>query len=75
MSPPRRKMTVPRRKRPQAQTTIALLARQIEFHKTEIGKHRDALRDLINDAESVAGTCADAVESLEHAVDTLSQYV
>ena len=55
--------------------SIKGLKKAIEHHKREIAKHRDALRELISDAEAVADSCGDAVESLDSAVDTLSQYV
>jgi hypothetical protein len=55
--------------------TVAALRKVIEFHKAEIAKHRDALRDILEDAEAVADSSTDAIDYLESAVDCLSQYV
>lgn len=43
--------------------------------KDTIAKERDKLRAIIEDAESVADSCDQAVESLESAVDYFSQYL
>lgn len=51
------------------------LARKIEQHKRAIAKHRDALRDLIHDAEAVIESADRANEALQTAVDALSEYV
>jgi uncharacterized coiled-coil protein SlyX len=58
-----------------AEMTIAALRKAIEFHKCEIAKHRDALRDLLEDAAAVEGSATDAIEYMESAVDKLSEYV
>lgn len=55
--------------------TVASLHRQIEACKTRIAAERDKLRDLISDAESIAYNCDEAIQDLDHAVDTLSQYL
>ena len=47
----------------------------IKHHTKEIGKHRDALREIISDAEEIAYTCDSAIDDLERATDTLSQYL
>lgn len=49
------------------------ILREVNRHKAAIAKHRDALRDLIEDAEAVSESCDDAVRSLESAADALSQ--
>ncbi len=51
------------------------IARKIKHHQKAIAKHRDALRELIADAEEVAETCDEAIDHLEGAVNTLSQYL
>lgn len=51
------------------------LVAAIEREKKIIGEARDRLRDLIADASEVADTADDAFQSLEYAVDQLSQYV
>ncbi|OUM00526.1 hypothetical protein [Variovorax sp. JS1663] len=55
--------------------TVESLHRQIEACKARIAAERDKLRDLISDAESIAYCCDEAVIDLDHAVDTLSQYL
>lgn len=55
--------------------TNASFAKSIERHKNAIAKHRDALRVLIEDAETIEASCTDAVENLDYAVDILSQYL
>lgn len=54
---------------------IAVFSKKVEYHKREIGKHRDALRELIMDVGSIADTCDQAVEDIERAVDHLSEYL
>ncbi len=50
----------------------SLLAR-IEKHKAEIGKHRDALRDIESDLSQIGDDCDEAVLALEGATDALSR--
>ena len=51
------------------------LIRQIKKHKDSIARHRDALRDILDDLESVSGSASDGVQKLESAIDTLSEYL
>jgi hypothetical protein len=51
------------------------LLNKIKAHMKVIGKERDALRELIDDAESVLTSCDEAYASLEAAVESLSQYL
>jgi ABC-type transporter Mla subunit MlaD len=55
--------------------TVASLSRQIEACKTRIAAERDKLRDLIAEADEIAENCDAAVADLDHAVDSLSQYL
>jgi hypothetical protein len=55
--------------------TVEALRKAVEFHKEEIGKHRDALRDLLEDMESVVDASDRGIEHMEAAVDALSEYV
>lgn len=54
---------------------VSDIVKTIETHKNEIAKHRDALRDLFDDLESVIESCDTAEEELESAIQTLSQYL
>ncbi len=49
------------------------IKRDIEKHIKAISKHRDALRNLIDIADTISTDCGEAIASLESAVDTLSQ--
>ncbi len=62
-------MNKPRKK------TVATLQRQIEACKKRIAAERDKLRELIDETDSIAGCCDDAIESLDYAADALSQYL
>lgn len=55
--------------------TVNGLRKIVEFHKSEIAKHRDALREILEDAEAVCDSSNDAVDLLEGAIDRLSEYV
>lgn len=55
--------------------TVDALRKAVEMHKTEIAKHRDALRDLMEDMEAVVDSSSNAVELMEGAIDRLSEYV
>lgn len=54
---------------------IAVIVRKIERHKIAIGKHRDALREIIEDVEAVSEECDGATDNLEQAVEALSRYL
>jgi hypothetical protein len=45
----------------------------LEAHRAAIGRHRDALRDLQGDIEALAESAARAFESLDDAIDALSE--
>lgn len=47
----------------------------IKKHKDAIAKHRDALREIQDDLAAVLSSTGDGLESLEYAVDALSQYL
>lgn len=51
------------------------LEKKIAACIARIAAERDKLDALLEEAESVRDSCRDAVESLESARDTLSQYV
>ena len=55
--------------------TTESLHKQIEACKARISNERDKLRELIDDAAAVEGSCDDAIEALESAADSLSQYL
>lgn len=57
------------------QKQIAAMVKKIERHKAALGKHRDALRDIIDDVEGVCDEAADARDNLQYAVDALSKYL
>jgi hypothetical protein len=64
------------KKKPDSVKAAAVaLKKAVNYHKKEIGRHRDALRELIYDASAIADTCDEAFDELDHAVETLSQYV
>lgn len=52
---------------------VSSIRRRIEKHKTAIAAHRDALRDLIEDVETICDDATEAVELLETAADTISR--
>lgn len=43
--------------------------------KEKLAKVRDELRDIEEEAETLVSVSSDAVESLEYAIDVLSQHV
>lgn len=54
---------------------IRKIVKKMEAHKAAIAKHRDGIRDLISELEAVGDTASDAVDHIEYAVESLSQYV
>lgn len=46
---------------------------KIERHKAAIGKHRDALREILDDLEEIEDCARDATESLNYAIQRLSE--
>lgn len=55
--------------------TIKQLAKQIEKSKAQIAKERDKLRELVDEADSLLNDWEQAEDSLQTAIDTLSQLV
>ena len=53
----------------------AQLVRQIEKHTKAIAAHRDRLRELHDDLTAVLESADDAIDSLNYAIDKLSEYV
>lgn len=51
------------------------LIEAINREKKIIADARDRLRDLLDDATSIADTADDAIEQLNYAVEQLSQYL
>lgn len=51
------------------------LLKKIEQSKLQIAKERDLLRELIDEANGIYDHCESAIEDLERAADTLSQYL
>lgn len=58
-----------------AKRSVASLTKQIEACKERIAKERDKLRDLVHEVNEIVDNCDEAHRDLEHAVDTLSQYL
>ena len=54
---------------------LATFIKQIKQHVNEIAKHRDALRDIEHDLNSILDSTNQGLEDLECAIDTLSQYL
>ena len=50
------------------------LAERLEKQKAQIGKRRDMLRTIIDDAEELDGCCEEAIEGIESAIEALSRY-
>lgn len=51
------------------------LLEKFEFHKRGLSEHRDALRSLALDVDSVADDADEAISSLDDATDALSRYL
>jgi hypothetical protein len=51
------------------------LLKAVRDCKERIAKERDELRILIEDAETIEQSCEEAIESLEYAADSLSEYL
>lgn len=52
----------------------ASLSRKIEKLRDKIGKDRDLLRDLVDEAEAILNSVEDATLALETAIEVLSEY-
>jgi hypothetical protein len=53
----------------------ASFIKRIERNKREIARHRDALREILDDVEAVIGSADRGIEVLDEAVASLSEYV
>ena len=51
------------------------IVKKLEKLKKEIGDRRDRLSELQDELETLGDSCGDAEQSLEVAIDSLSQYV
>lgn len=51
------------------------LVRAMERAKIKLAKVRDEMREIVNEAESIEALSADAFESLEYAIERLSEQV
>ncbi len=49
------------------------IKKKLEFHSKEIGKHRDALRAMLDDIEFVLEPTEEAMESIQSAIDRISE--
>lgn len=49
------------------------IKKDIERGKERLAKDRDALRDLIEEAQAIEECASDAIEQLEYAADRLSE--
>ena len=47
--------------------------KRVEIHKDAIAKHRDALRELVTSIDGLDEMCSDAIDSLEYAIDRISE--
>jgi predicted nucleic acid-binding Zn-ribbon protein len=54
--------------------TLSSLTKRIEKLRDRIGKDRDALRELLDEAEALEESCRDVYESLDYSVQRLSEY-
>jgi hypothetical protein len=52
---------------------LAQIVKQIERHKAGIAKHRDELREIMNQIDELESIAEDAVQSIEYAIDRLSE--
>jgi len=57
------------------QKQIATMMRKIEKHKIAIGKHRDELRAISFEIDSLCGDTYNATDALNEAIDALSRLV
>lgn len=54
---------------------LSQLKNALKKHQENIGKERDEIRQIANDAEYLADCCNDAYEAIEEAIDSLSEIV
>jgi ABC-type transporter Mla subunit MlaD len=50
------------------------LIKRIETERLRVAQRRDALREVLDDLESLHDTCAEAEDCLQRAIDALSEY-
>lgn len=51
------------------------LIEKIDGHKKQIAKHRDALREILDEVESVEQSSTEGIEDLDSAIEKLSQFL
>ncbi len=71
-APAKKRVTKAKASRRKAPMAPGDLLTQLEFHKTEIAKHRDALAKLVADAQVVFEATSNGVQELEQAIASLS---
>lgn len=47
----------------------------IKHHKDAISKHRDALREIMNDLQVIVESADDGLDALGYAIEQLSQFL
>jgi len=65
----------PKKKAKRTRSAYERIRDEIEKSKKRISDERYKLRDLIDDAEAICENCDESLESLEQAVDFLSQHL
>ena len=59
--------------KPLTPARIKAILRHIDRHKAAIGKHRDELREIIEEISSIGDDADEATELLDQATDALSR--
>jgi hypothetical protein len=72
---PKRNPTISEQTAAPKPEVLPLFTRRIEHHKREIARHRDALREILDDLESAIGSADRGIEASDEAVTRLSEYV
>lgn len=54
---------------------FATLLRRLKAHKEAVAKHRDAIRTIMQELDAYNESWSRALDSLEEAVDALSEYL
>lgn len=49
------------------------ILKQLKIHTDNIGRERDALRNLFNEVEDIINCADDGLEQLEQAISTISE--
>jgi len=55
--------------------SINQLVKEVEKHKKAIAEHRDALREIYSDIESIIDTTNDGLNYLDYAIDSFSEFM